>query len=325
MALDTVIQQGRFTSTGGTTILDLRAGTDWIRVYNETVIGTVVTNGSTEFYWTRGQPDASAFRWFKVDSDGTLRMDQILVGGFTPINTSTNPLTAAVAVTSSSDATQPIVLTGSTAGLSAGDVVLVTSMVGQENVSGQEYTIDTVVTDTSFRLANAFANVPGAVGAGGTWRQVRWDPIFYPRRRFINNITSASPAVITTSADHGLTVGQEVRMVVPAVYAMTEMDGLKGTITAVTASTITLDIDASAFTAFVFPAAGLVPFTQAQVVPFGQDTPQSLTSAVDILGGAADNQAVLAMSLPGGSDLPGGTNNDVMYWMAGKSFDVTNL
>lgn len=324
MALDTVIQQGRFTSTGGTTILDLRAGTDWIRVYNETVIGTLATQESTEFYWTSGQPDASAYRWFKAAALGVLSMDQITVGGFTPINTSTNPLTAAVAVTSSTDATQPVVTTGSTAGLSNGDVVLVTGMVGQENVSGQEYTID-MVGGVSFRLANAFANVPGAAGVGGTWRQVRWDPIFYPRRRFINNITSASPVVITTSADHGLTVGQEVRMVVPAVYAMTEMDGLKGTITAVTASTITLDIDATAFTAFVFPAAGLVPFTQAQVVPFGQDTPQSLTSAVDILADAADNQSVLAMSLPGGVDLPGGKNNDVMYWMAGKSFSVTNL
>ena len=325
MALDTVIQQGRFTSTGGTTILDLRAGTDWIRVYNDTVIGTTGTNESTEFYWTVGQPDASAYRWFKVGGLGALSMDQITVGGFTPIDTSTNPLTAAVAVTSSTDATQPVVATGSTAGLSAGDVVLVTGMVGQENVSGQEYTIDVVTPNTSFRLANAFANVPGAVGAGGTWRKVQWDPIFYPRRRFINNITSANTAVVTTSADHGLTVGQEVRMVVPAVYAMTEMDGLKGTITAVTASTITLDIDATAFTAFVFPAAGLVPFTQAQVVPFGQDTPQSLASAVDILGGAADNQSVLAMILAGGVDRPGGANNDVMYWKAGRSFDVTNL
>ena len=324
MSESTVIQQGRFTSDGGTRILDLRAGVDWIRVYNETNIAAT-GDDSTEFYWTRGQADASAYRWFKSGGGDNLNMDQILVGGFTPIDTSTNPFTAAVVVTASSNVAQPIVTTGSTAGLSNGDVVLLTGMVGQENVSGQEYTIDTVVANTSFRLANALANAPGAVGAGGTWRQVQWDPIFYPRRRFINDISSAVNAVVTTSADHGLTVGQEVRMSVPAVYEMTQMDGLSATITAVTAGTMTLDVDSSGFTAFVFPGAGLVPFTQAQVVPFGQDTSQSLISGVDILADAADNQSVLAMSLPGGGDNPGGGNNDVMYWIAGRSFDVMNL
>ena len=324
MALDTVIQQGRFTSVGGTTILNLRGGTDWIRVYNETNIAAT-GDDSTEFYWTIGQADASAFRWFKSGGGNNLNMNQILVGGFTPIDTSTNPLTAGIAITASTNAAQPVVTTADTGNLANGDVVLLTGMVGQESVSGQEYTIDTLIANTSFRLANAMANAPGAGGVGGLWRQVRWDPIFYPRRRFINNITAANPAVVTTSADHGLTLGQEVRMVVPDAYDMTQMDGLSGTITAVTASTLTLDIDASAFTAFAFPLPAVVPFTQAQVVPFGQDTPQSLALAVDILADAADNQSVLAMSLPGGADRPGGGNNDVMYWIAGRSFDVNNL
>ncbi len=325
MALDTVTQQGRFTSTGGTTILDLRAGTDWIRVYNETVIATTITDESTEFYWTRGQPDASAYRWFKAAGDGTLSMDQILVGGFTPIDTSTNPLTAGIAITGSTNITKPVITTANTGNLANGDVVLLTGMVGQENISGMVFQIDTLVTNTSFSIDNPIATAPGALGVGGLWRQVRWDPIFYPRRRFINTISAANAAVVTTSADHGLTVGQEVRMVVPAVYGMTQMDGLSATITAVTVATLTLDIDSSAFTAFQFPLPAIVPFTQAQVVPFGQDTPQSLTSAVDILADAADNQAVLAMSLPGGTDLPGGALGDVMYWKAGKSFSVTNL
>jgi hypothetical protein len=198
-------------------------------------------------------------------------------------------------------------------------------MVGQENISGMVFQIDTLVSNTSFRIDNPIATAPGAAGVGGLWRQVRWDPIFYPRRRFINTISAANNAVVTTSADHGLTVGQEVRMVVPAVYGMTQMDGLSATITAVTVATLTLDIDSSAFTAFQFPLPAIVPFTQAQVVPLGQDTPQSLISAVDILADAADNQSVLAMSLPGGTDLPGGALDDVMYWKAGKSFSVTNL
>ena len=179
MSESTVIQQGRFTSTGGTTILDLRADVDWIRVYNETNIAAT-GDDSTEFYWTRGQADGSALRWFKSGGGDNLNMNQILVGGFTPIDTSTNPLTAGLAVTASSNAAQPVITAASTGNLANGDVVLLTGMVGQENVSGQEYTVDTVTLNTSFRIANALANVPGAVGAGGLWRQVRWDPIFYP-------------------------------------------------------------------------------------------------------------------------------------------------
>ena len=321
---NTVIQQGRFTSDGTTRLIPLRADVDWMIVRNFTNTANVGDDG-VKFVWQRGMADGAAIRYFNDGGGDNLNIDTMAVSGFTRIDSSNNPLTAAIAVTNGTNAVQPVYSTGNTGSLVTGDVVLLSSLTGQENLAGIEFQVDTIVANTSFRIDVPIATAPGAVATAGNWRQVRWDPIFYPRRRFIATITAAAAAVVACTVDHGLTVGQQIRMVVPAAYGMVEMDGLQATITAVTATTLTLDVDSSAFTAFAFPLPAAVPFSPALVVPFGQDTPQSLSSAVDILADATDNQSVIAMSLPGGATSPGGANNDVMYWIAGRSFDVNNL
>lgn len=320
-----IIQQGRFTSDGTTKLLEVRSDADRMTVVNYTNAGAT-GDDSVRFVWQRGMTDGTGLREFKSGGGNNLNMTVLASpNGFTPIDTSTNPLSAALQIDGGgTNAAQPVMSATDTGALVAGDVVLLTQMVGQESLSGIEYQVDTVVTNTSFRIANAMANAPGAAATDGYFRIVRWDPIFYPRRRFIANITAANPAVVTCTADHGLTVGQKVRLVVPAVYDMVQMDGLAATITAVTASTLTLDIDSSAFTAFSFALPADVPFSPALVVPFGEDTAQALSSSVDILGDAADNQAVIAMNLPAGADAPGGANNDVMYWWAEKADSVDN-
>lgn len=319
-----IIQQGSFTSDGTTKILEVRSEADRVTVINYTNAGAT-GDDSVRFTWQYGMADATGIREFKSGGGNTMNMTTLASpNGFTRINTSNSPFTAGVAVTAGTNATQPVYSTANTGTLVAGDVVILDSLTGQENLAGFEFQIDTVVANTSFRMANAIATAPGAAATAGNWRKVQWDPIYYPRRRFISNITQAASAVVTCSADHGLTVGQEVRFVVPDVYGMTEIDNLSGTITAVTASTMTVDINSAAFTAFAFPLPAIVPFTHAQVVPIGQDTAQSLTSAVDILADATDNQAVVAFNLPAGSDAPGGANNDVMYWFAEKADSINN-
>lgn len=323
MSVNTIIQQGRFTSDGATRLLSVRADVDWMCVYNYTNAGAT-GDDSVKFYWQRGMADLAGVRYFKSGGGNNLNLSTLTTTGFTRIDTSNNPLSAAIAVTAATDATQPVVSTGDTSDLVNGDVVLLSSFTGQENLAGIEFQVDNVVGNTSFRIANAIATTPGAAATAGNWRKVRWNPLYYPRRRFVANITAADPAVITCTADHGLTVGQKVRLVVPAAYAMVEMDSLQATVTAVTASTLTLDIDSSGFTAFQFPLPAVVPFSPALVVPIGEDSAQAISSSVDILADATENQGVIAMSLPGGADAPGGANADVMYWVAGRSFDVSN-
>lgn len=316
--------QGRFTSDGTTKLLSIRADADWMCVYNYTNAGAT-GDDSVKFYWQRGMTDGTGLRYFKSGGGNALSLTTLASpNGFTPVDTSSNPLSAAIAISAATDATQPVFSTANTSDLVDGDVVLTTGLTGQENLAGFEFKIDNVVSNTSFSMANAIATTPGAAATAGNWRKVKWDPIYYPRRRFISDISAVANAVVTCSADHGFTVGQEIRMNIPSEFGMTEMDGLLATITAVTASTFTTDIDASAFTAFKFPLPAIVPFTFAQAVPVGQNTAQSLSSSVDILADAADNQSIIAMSLPVGADAPGGASGDVMYWFAGRSFSVDN-
>jgi hypothetical protein len=125
------------------------------------------------------------------------------------------------------------------------------------------------------------------------------------------------------SVTHGFTVGQAVRIKVPAAYGMTEIDNLIGNITAISTAnnTITVDIDSSTFTAFAFPATADVPFTPALVVPVGMDATGSTANSLD---DATDNVSFLGIELGAGIDGPAGSSSDVIYWRAGKSFSVSN-
>ena len=115
-------------------------------------------------------------------------------------------------------------------------------------------------------------------------------------------------------------------------YGMTELNGLKGTIIDLSDSSIpasdvntfTVDIDSSGFTAFSFPLTGNYPFTPAQVIPVGEDTAAALAFNQNVLSDSIVNTAYLGMVLKGGAGLPGGADNDVVYWVAGKSSNVDN-
>jgi hypothetical protein len=128
------------------------------------------------------------------------------------------------------------------------------------------------------------------------------------------------------SVTHGFTVGQEVRIIVPDAFGMTEIDGLQGTITAIdttttTGNSITVDIDSTAFTTFAFPLAAAVPFSPAMVVPLGE----AATSPYEnLLDDATINTGYIGMILAAGADSPAGVTSDVIYWVAGKSFSVDN-
>jgi hypothetical protein len=326
----TIIQQGRFTSTGSAQTLQIRSDVDWIRVYNETALAQGAADLGYEFYWQRGMTNGRGVVWTKL---GTVANDPVTVGqiaanaGFFLVDSSIQNPGAAIAETAISNAVQPVVTTANTGSLATGSIVRLSADTNVPNIMGIDFEVDTVVANTSFRVRWALANAPGAAGAGdGFYRQIPFDPIFYPRRRFIVNITQAAQAVVRLSVAHGYTVGQQIRFVVPAEFGMIEMDGLQGTITAISTAnnTITVDIDSSAFSAFVFPNNTNSEFTFAQTIPFGEDTAQALASGVDILAGATLNTAYLGMNLAAGTLSPAGQANDVLYWVAGKSFSVDN-
>lgn len=335
MADNTIIQQGRFTSLGSAVNLNLRAGTDWMRVYNITAAAAPQTTAvGVEYFWQLGFPAGAAWEYKKAGSSvaGANLITYNATGGFTAIDSTINQYGVVNAtVTAVSTGSTPIVTNSGTNGLTAGNIVTMINVAGAPQLGGMEFTVGyNTLTSGTFSLD--YMSQLAVAGTTGSWKLVKYDPIYYPRRRFITKITQASQAVVTMSVTHGYKVGQLVRIIVPAVFGMVQMNGLQATIVAInttttSGNTITLDIDSTSFTAFAFPSAATIgtgAFTPAQVVPMGEDTAEALATGGDILSDATTNTGYIGMYLAAGADSPAGQVNDVIYWQAGKSFSVDN-
>lgn len=338
-----VLQQGKFTSDGNAKTLNLRSDIDFITVYNFTNAMNGNGNDGVEFYWQRGMGNGSGM--YKYLSGGTNALNEGVLAastGFYVVNTTVSPLGAAYAITSSTDATRPVFTipdTTASVGLVAGDIVRIYGQSGQPNVNGYDVTIDAVGAN-DFRWAPALATTPGVVGAGGYFRKLNFDSIYYPRLRFIVDIdSSGTSTVVKCSIPSGYVAGQKVTVVVPQdavsgtpVYGpmAAYINGLSGTVTsvndAVGTQTVTLDIDSSSFGAFTFPdavqAAGAL--SKALLIPEGENSPYAYSNNINVLSDAVYNTGYLGVTLKGGASAPGGGNNDVMYWVAGKSYSVDN-
>lgn len=317
---NTIIQQGRFTSAGVAVDLALRSDVDWLKTYNFTQASTTQATGrGCEFYWQRGMATDVGLMWTKQNNLNAIDLEGLAAGGFTLIDTSIQTPGAVNATgTAVSQANPGVVSAASTAGLTNGDIVRMINVINMQQISGVEFTIAALIANTSFTLAYLDTSGFAAPGTTSSFRRIPNNPQFLPARRVISAITQANPAVITTTIDHGFSVDEVIRIKVPSAFGMTQMDNLQGTITAVTASTITVNIDASAFTAFAWPATATVPITHAQVIPMGTESSTSLSDATD-------NQSYIGMRLAAGADSPAGSTSDVIYWTAGKSFSVTNI
>ena len=327
---NTIIQQGRFTSDGTSATIVLRSDVDWLMVYNVTqAAASQTTVVGVKYYWQRGFPAGSKWTTFKSNAANAANLESYgTSSGFTLIDSSLQaPGTLNATITGISAAAIPVVSNSGTNGLVAGDVVRLVNVTTAQQLGGMDFTVghNTLTTGT-FSLDYMSQIVAGTTGS---WRRIQFNPIFYPRRRFITGITKAAQAVVTLSVTHGYIVGQAIRFNVPAVYGMTEIHELLGTIVAIdttltSGNTVTVDIDSTAFTAFAFPLTLDVPFSPALVVPVGEDTAEALILGADILSDATENRSYLGILLTGGTSNPAGANADVMYWVAGKSFEVYN-
>jgi hypothetical protein len=327
---NTIIQQGSFTSTGVSNTIVLRSDVDWMRTVNLTTSAGATQWDSTEHYWQRNMAAGQSiihYHGAATQADFTTTSIAGFNGvanrpAFYPIDSSASLLGAPTAVTAGTNVTAPVYTTGATLGLVAGNIVRIYG-TAQTDINGLDFTVGAVTTNTNFALANTLATAPGVVaGANGFWRFVAPDVttynLFYPGKRVIANISQAASAVVTTLVDHGYQVGMTVRMNVPAVCSMTQMNGLLATITAVAQGSFTINIDSTNFTAFTFPTYLFTPFTPAEVIPVGD-------TAGGTLAGATLNQGYIGMvlgSLGAVSGTPTGVNGDLIFWVAGKSFNL---
>ena len=327
--------QGRFTGTGSAVTIQLRSDLDWMWVVNQTVSYAGGAGTGAEFYWQRGMTQGQGTIYTKTASTNALAVAQIAANsGFYLVDSSVNLPGPSLSLTGITGANPPVVLTANTASLSNGDIVRIFNTVGARQLAGLDFSISAISAGVSFTLAYMSAIAAASPGAG-TFRRIPYNPYFYPSSRYITKITQATQAVITLSVDHTYTVGQVVRLIVPTVtaaaYGMTELDGVQATIVAIDqpdndgdTNTITIDQDTTGFTAFAFPLTTAPGFTPAQVVPMGENTAEALLLGANILGDSTVNTAYIGIQLVAGASSPAGVADDVIYWVAGKSFSVDN-
>ncbi len=342
--MSVIQQQGRFTSTGAPVVIPLPAGVDWMRVYNYTVaLNDQTTAIGVEYYWQRGMPDGRGLEYLKSNAAAAANLEQVLAAntGFFLVDSNSTQLGPQVAVTASSVATQPVVNTGNTAGLSVGSVIMLQNLATGASLAGYPFTISAVSANTNFTIAATLATSQASIGAG-FYRIVKYPPLFQPSIRYIANVVAGSvagTADVTTTTPSNFQVGQIVRFTVPkAGFGMTQLDTLEATVitapattSVITELTFTVNLDVSAFTTFTFPtnatvAANGMPFGKAIVEPVGMDNAEALghVPPQDQLSDATRNIGIRGMLLAAGANSPAGQASDIIYWHAGISDTVEN-
>lgn len=297
-------------SNSNATIIQIPSGADWVSVRNYTKTGA---NGSSaayfngtanavigiEFYWQRGMAPGTGIAKYKSNAAATLNADTLVSGGFTlydPSGQSNGALPllgAAVAVSAVTNATRPVVTHTADSSVVVGSVVRL-SNTAQTDVNGIDMVVGTVTSSTSFTLlfaGNALATAPGAIGGAGFYRVVNVSELFYPRRRFVTNITQAVNANVSTSIAHGYTPGQELRFNIPSVSGMIQLNPQPLNnyypasssipvivVTVVDDYNFTINIDTTGYTAFTWPTIAQQPSSFPLVAPVGEDTATSLSS-----------------------------------------------
>lgn len=295
---------GTFTSNGAVRAIALPPGYDSFELVNITDIG--LADGTTPVMRAHGYsslPAGSAYLNLKTAGAATLAIESMITtAGFTFVADSGNQTPgAAVAVTAITNASPAVVSSASTAAV--GDIIRLYSTTGMLQVAGWDFTVSAVNPGITQSINNLPAAGFLAPATAGFVRVIPFNPRFYPATRRITCITAGVSTVIGLNVTHFFTVGQQVRIVMPAGWGMPEINGLIGTITATgtavstNVNTITVNIDSSAFTAFAFPTSAaaalgtgvpeVVPVGEAATVPYANlldDATQNISATGVIIG-----------------------------------------
>lgn len=338
-----IITQGKFTQPAAakTVYLALASDVDWLKVYNWSNI-KVPANKGLEFYWQRGMADGAGIEYKGTGGTNTSTITALTTTGFTLIDTSDltpgklNGPDEDANITAISNAAIPVVTNDNDNHLRAGDIVRIF-----EAATGSEYgSIDIEVGHNTLNATDfdlTYLPQQAIAATTASWRRLKYDPIYYPTYRYITKMTLGATTLVTFSVTHGYKVGQTVRFdmgsyadsTLAASTKCNQINGEVGTITAVSTAnnTITVDLDTSSgYDAFIFPTHAIADngYTPAKVVPIGMDIRQALVSGVDLYSDATVNNAYIGIRMEIGDDCPGGNNENVMYWVAGKSETVDN-
>lgn len=288
--------QGTFTapsSLPGTVNLNLGFLPTKFEAINTSKLGNNGAAYIQRIYWDSSMGSSNMGVEYITSSGTTLNIANVTSNGIQLYNGQNSvQLGSAITGTTITKA-NPAVCTATAHGLQTGDVVIFSNLTNMKQLGGLSFTV-TVTGANTFTIPINTNTANFTAETGFTIRKVIVGSLYYPSRHVITGITAANPMVVSTATNHGLTVGQQVRLSVPSVMGMTQANNITAVITAVTSTTFTLgSVDSSAFTAFAWPAASSVPFNAARVIPVGSGpspvTYGNVTYYVDNLDDATTN------------------------------------
>lgn len=326
----TILTGGTFTSTGAGTKIILPSSADYMEVYNLTNLAAANPNEVTISRWFGPKFGAGAsaagtgVKTVKTTSDLTSTYSS---GGFTYVTTAPQVEAQSANAITAITAASPAVVS-QTNSYSDGDILQFYGTTGMLQIAGMNFQISSS-SGAGYTLIGLRAAGFAAPGTAGYTRRISKYAAVDPQFLYITEITQATSAVVRTSVDPTAyyVVGMKVRFSVPSSFGMSQINGLTGTITALSAAnyTMTVDIDSSAFTAFAFPASTSSPTTAlfATVAPAGASTQYNPLTGVQTgydfnYQPFRTGQFTPYMYLAGGSQSPGGAANDVINWVAYK-------
>ena len=312
----------------------LRAITGW---------GEASDAQAIEWFWEKSMTQGSAKGILQSSEGSTPQLPAmtsytISTSGISTYDTANPPVFTALASTNI-DKTTFVVTMASTGSIAVGDFVRVTVPVDMYQISSYVFQVTAVTLNSSITLGY----MASAVSAGLTAFAANADTAnitkiiqnrMYPRYNFIALITQATQAVVYFTGQNDFTPGEIVSFRVSSDYGMDEINNKEVRVLSVTnsatVSSITIDLDTSGFTTFVFPtsavaAAGVSP---AVVVPSASGVVPDNGSATvpqeppgTNLRDAFDNRNVRVIHLGSGLfnvSSHGSDNGDVWMWQAFK-------
>jgi len=331
--LNTTMAGGPPVINPGATYLTYRA------VWNEQF-----ASSATPFTLVEALAPAASVANVSVSAVGRVTSNGISAynGQVNPANLSANSLLLGPKISGSNTAKATGTFTiSSTATLYPGALILMTANSVNKTLGGIYFTVNTVVNSTTFTIANAgWLNTANFTDGAETFfvQLVSVPPYFYPKSSVIAAISAANPAVVTTTVNLGLTVGQQVRIRVPSSFGMVQANNLTAIVSAVSGNQVTLGgttgafslnngLNSSAFTAFAWPSSGTIPIEYAQIIPMGSGPTIEAAGFynTDALADATQNASFQGFVVGSGilntasSTVFGVTAGDVFAWTAWRA------
>lgn len=276
MAILSQIAAGSFVADGLPKNLPFAGQPDIVRLYYQGNDSGDIWTGATgtkEAFWNRNMPNGSAMLTVGVASNDQKSFITAAVGtGVSYYNPEWSKLGPVKVGTAISQANPAVVTCAVAHGLLTGDQVLLSNSTGMLQIAGMYFQI-TKIDDFNFSLNGLDSSIPFSGPATAVqFRKILFPGIWQPQSCLITNISRAADAVITTSVDHGYKVGQLIYLAVAPQFGMVQASGKISRIKAVTANTMTIDLDTSSYTAFAFPLTGAGPFDFPNLSNYGTDS-----------------------------------------------------